>query len=208
MFIDKLGLSDGKTDVYPDAAISEYTPYMYTNIDNEDTFERIEICQVNINKPFKIYNGDLYIDDTVYSIGDKTIQDVYNIVNTKGTLLFFTGYELFRKLPAILLSNCSNTIVSKFDGNISPIDISIRSTNKSIDTISSIDSNIVVIDDYNGNVKEYNRIGSRVFFPPSNSTNVYITTLSTSFRLYMDFSPKRLTNTESVSKLLNYGERF
>lgn len=206
MLINKLGLAEGRESIDPEVEAFNFKPYVYTDLDAHLIYEKTEVCNVSINKPFKIKNSVLTIDQDTYEIGDKTLQEVFNIVNMYGTMNFFTGYESFRHLPALLLNDCNNTVFTTFDGDVSPLDISRTAINKSLVNIVA-NQPIITIYDYDSNQKkDYNKVGSKIFFNPSLETKVHVQVVSKTFNLTIDMSPRRITNPVVVSTLLNYGE--
>lgn len=206
MLINKLGLSEGKTEIDPEVDAFNFKPYEYTDLDCLQTYEKTEVCNITINTAFKIKNSVLYINDKQYELGDKTLLEVYNIVNLYGTMKFFSGYEVFRKLPAILLNDCTNSTITTFDGDVSPTDVSQLNHNKSLVTITD-SVGLVTIFDYDSNVeKDFTRVNTKLFFNPSTTTKIHVHKLSTNFNLTIDMSPRRITNANIVSSLLNYGD--
>lgn len=206
MIINKIGLSEGKTDIDPEVDAFNFKPYEYTDIDALQTYEKTEVCNIIIDKPFKIRNSVMYIGNESYDIGDKTLQDIYNIVSLYGSINFFTGYESFRNLPAILLNDCNNTILTVIDGDISPTDVSQLNKNRTMVAIVESVPKITVYDYENNIEKNYTKVGNKIFFNPSTSTKIYIQKTSTNFNLTIDMSPRRIANANVVSTLLNYGE--
>lgn len=206
MIINKIGLSEGKTDIDPEVDAFNFRPYKYTDFDAIETYEKTEVCNVVIDKPFKIKNSVMYIGTESYEIGDKTLQDVYNIVSLHGTMNFFTSYESFRNLPAILLNDCTNSMMTVLDGDISPMDISQLNQNKTIVTISETPSQVTVYDYDTNTKKDHTKVGNKIFFNPSTTTKIYIQKTSTNFNLTIDMGPRRIANVNVVSTLLNYGD--
>lgn len=206
MIINKLGLSEGKVDIDPEVDAFNFRPYEYSDSDAIQTYEKTEVCNVSISTSFKIQNSVMQIGTEFYDIGDKTLQDVYNIVNLYGTMNFFTGYESFRNLPALLLNDCNNMVFTIIDGDVSPTDISHLNQNRTMVSLVETTPKVIVYD-YESNIeKDHTKVGNKIFFNPSNSTKIYIQKTSTNFNLTIDMSPRRIANVNVVSTLLNYGE--
>ena len=132
------------------------------------------------------------------------LSDIYEIFNKYGSASFFTDYEAFAKLPAILLCDCSNTFSTTLDGDISPSDIAYRQTNFTIESKDTVDSDLTVYDSFNKTRKEFVKKGNRIYYEPSSSTKIYVTSLSTNLYLRVDFSPRRLSSNIGASYLLNF----
>lgn len=208
MLFKKLGLAQGRTEIFPEVPIQNFTPYISTDYDKNNQYDSYVVMSIDINKRVELKDGVLTIDNKQFDIVDKTLYDIHNIINdNNGSAYFFSGYEELSNLPAILLRNFSNIVVTDFDGSLSPMNVSYRKKNKGIETEKSVDTSIYVIDGELNTNKEFSINGNNIYFNPSKNTKVYITTLSTTFSIKVDFSPKRFI-TDSTSYLLNFGERI
>ena len=204
MLFDKIGLAGSKLDINPEITASDFRVYDYSTKDCSKLYEKYDVLNISINIPFKILNGILFINNIEYDLSDKLLSDVYDIFNLYGTASLFNNYEKFSKLPAVLLCDCSNTFTTTIDGDISPLDISYRQKNFTIESLKTIDSNLTIYDNSSRVKKEFVKKGSRIYYEPSADTKIYVTSLSTELYLRVDFSPRRLSSNEGASYLLNF----
>ena len=204
MLFNKIGLGGGRVDIDPDISVRDFEPYKYTTQDFALQYERYDVLRLQINVPFKILNGTLTIKDMEYSIGNKTVGEVSDIFNRYGASSFFVGYEKFANLPAVLLSNCSNTFTTTLDGVISPLSLLPKVKNKTITKLQSEITSVIVYDHNSNTSKSYEKKGDRIFYQTSKDTKVHITELTKDLYLHIDFGPRRLISEKDVSYLLNF----
>ena len=204
MLFNKVGLAGGRSDIDPEVTISEFKAYDYSIKDFKRVYTSYDSLRVQINVPFKILNGTLTIKEKEYNLGDKTLKDVHDIFNQYGTASFFTGYEVFSELPAILLSDCSNVFIDELDGHMSPTKLEEINHNNTITSLDIVSTNILVYDNESGNSKHYVKKYNKLFFSPTPTTKIFVTSLTKDLYLRVDFGPRRLISEKDVSYLLNF----
>ena len=204
MLFNKIGLTGGRSDIDPEVTLSEFRSYDYSTKDFKRIYAGYDSLRVQINVPFKILNGTLTIKGKEYNLGNKTLKDVHDIFNQYGAASFFVGYESFSDLPAILLSDCSNVIVDELEGHVSPTKLEEIIQNNTITSLDTISTNILVYDSELGKSKHYVKKHNKLFFNPTSTTKIYVTTMTKDLYLRVDFGPKRLISEKDVSYLLNF----
>lgn len=186
---------------------NHYKPYKYTEKDCNNNFQPYEVLKIDTIYPIEVKHGLLTVGgNPPVSIGKTSIKDFINILRKMNvTVTLFKGFEDFQKIPSIMIRDFNN-IVSKTDiGAISPIQV-----DKDI-----LSNNVVVLDtkllqvevaDIEGNKVSATSTKDKIYFEPNKDNTIYQIVMITSFYVYVDFAPKRITSAADVSYLLNFKE--
>lgn len=203
MKFNKAGLYQDK-NLYPDIMLKHYKPYQISQEDLKKSYEKFDISLVETNKTLKILNGSLFLDKEELDITNKTLRETLSWLSNKDVVVTtFNGFDTILDLPAILLVESSNVLVSTVDADISPLDLNYMEREFTVNSLSSRILSSVYVS--KGQSKVLTPTNTRLFFEPVLGGKIHTVFISTKFYLQVDFSPKRSKN-NSITELLNYGE--
>lgn len=212
MFVQSEGLYNN-LQLKQDIPAGRFKPYTYTTKDFEDNKSKIPVARITVNgydTKFRLNNGILRINNLEYDITnlslDELLETIREEVPTIESFNYISGYEVFSKLPAILLSNFNTESFDQIEGVISPLDISEYITsNTSIIPMDTSISSIDIFDLANNKLKTFSMNGNNLFYDVSLSTRIIIRRTARDFYIFADYDSKHSTIGNSVGNLIAIG---
>lgn len=200
----------GNSDDLSTQTIFNYKVYDYSQKDYLETYKKYCITTLNTSSKVQLKNGIFFINDLeVFTVGSKSIKEVLEQLEVNGVEVEWysdqfgtkTYEQVLEELPGALLVDFSNYASKGEDAEMSPHTIK-PIYNKSIETLTSTQTTIILSED--GDKVPYVKKGSLIYYEVVKGLKIVTSEISTHFRLYVDLSPRRFTDKETVSYLLNY----
>lgn len=211
MFIENEGLFNN-IQLKQDIPVGRFKPYEYSNKNFEDTKNKIPVVGISLNSvdsKLSLTNGLLKANKKEYDITCLKLEELLSILVLDGVCNynFITGYEVFKYMPAIMLSNFNTEHYDQIEGVESPLALEEYLTeNRSILNIDNKISSIDIFDIGTNKVKPFTWTeNNELFYDVSTTTRIIIRSSSISFILFADYDSKYSIFGSSVGNLIGIG---